>query len=338
MRNPTVQDFPKTALEPSTRDIWLVLYPGANLLDVSGPVQVFATAAEQAAQQSSGVAYRFRLFSQNGGLLRTSCGVDVQTEPFCLPVDGQRITLIVAGGHGADAAVRDTGLLEWLRILAPAAERVTSVCTGVFLLAAAGVVDGRRVATHWDYCRRLALQFPQVRVEAEAIYVEDGRFWTSAGVTSGLDMALALVERDLGHALASLTARRLVFYLRRPGTQSQFSVPLVAQTARKSRLSALTDWIVTHPERPHSIRLMAAKAAMSQRTLYRVFRDQLRMTPNEFVEQVRFEIAKQLLVEGHDSLDRIASKSGLGSRARMRAIFGRRLRISPTQYRERFGV
>lgn len=322
------------------RDIWLVLYPGANLLDVAGPVQVFATAAEQGTLRNPATspAYRIRLFSREGGLLRTSSGVDIQTEAFSLPVRRSRITLIVAGGHGSDAAMKDIRLLEWLRALAPVAERVASVCTGVFLLAAAGLLAGRRVATHWDYCRRLAKRFPQLRVEAEAIYVEDGGFWTSAGVTSGLDMALALVERDLGHELASLTARRLVFYLRRPGTQSQFSVPLIAQTAHKSRLSALTDWIVTHPERAHAIPQMAARVAMSRRTLYRAFRDELQMTPNEFIQQVRLETAKRLLVEGQDTLERIASKSGLGSRARMRAIFDRRLRLSPTQYRERFGL
>jgi transcriptional regulator GlxA family with amidase domain len=302
-------------------------------------VQVFATAAEQAAQRdpSNALAYRVRLFSRGGGLLRTSSGVEIQTEAFYLPSPRQRITLIAVGGHGSDAAMQDIRLLDWLRALAPLVERVASVCTGAFLLAAAGLLDGRRVATHWDYCHRLAVRFPQVRVEAEAIYIEDRGLWTSAGVTSGLDMALALVERDLGHELASLTARRLVFYLRRPGTQSQFSVPLIAQTAHKSRLSALTDWIVTHPERPHAIQQMAARAAMSQRTLYRAFRDELHMTPNAFVELVRLESAKRLLVEGHDPLTRVASKSGLGSRARMRAIFGRRLKLSPTQYRERFG-
>jgi transcriptional regulator GlxA family with amidase domain len=323
-----------------TRDIWLVLYPGANLLDAAGPVQVFATAAEQATLRwpSAPVAYRFRLFSRDGGLLRTSSGVEIQTEAFCLPARRQRVTLIAVGGHGSDAAMQDIRLLEWLRALAPVAERVASVCTEVFLLAAAGLLDGRRVATHWDYCALLATRFPQVRVEAEAIYVEDRGLWTSAGVTSGLDMALALIEHDLGHELASLTARRLVFYLRRPGTQSQFSVPLIAQTADKNRLSALTDWIVAHPDHPHAVRQMAARAAMSQRTLYRVFRDELQMTPNEFLEQVRLETAKRLLVEGHDSLDRIAFKSGLGSRSRMRAVFDRRMRISPTQYRERFGL
>jgi transcriptional regulator GlxA family with amidase domain len=323
-----------------TRDIWLLLYPEANLLDIAGPVQVFATAAEQAASRwpSAPVAYRIRLFSREGGLLRTSSGVEIQTDSFCLPACGQRVTLIAAGGHGSDLAMQDSRLLEWLRALAPLAERVASVCTGAFLLAAAGLLDGRRVATHWDYCGRLAARFPQVGVDAQSIYVEDTGFWTSAGVTSGLDMALALVERDLGHELASLTARRLVFYLRRPGTQSQFSIPLIAQTADKHRLSPLTDWIVAHPGHAHAVPQMAASVAMSQRTLYRVFREELQMTPTEFVEQVRLETAKRLLVEGNDTVDRIAFKSGFGLRSRMCAVFQRRLRISPTQYRERFGL
>jgi transcriptional regulator GlxA family with amidase domain len=183
-----------------TRHIWLLLYPGANFLDVAGPVQVFATASEQAHLRcpSTPAAYRIRLFSREGGLIRTSSGIEIQTETFCLPSRGQRVTLIAAGGHGSDIAMKDTDLLEWLRVLAPAAERVASVCTGAFLLAAAGLLDGRRAATHWDYCGRLAALFPQVRVDAESIYVEDRGFWTSAGVTSGLDMALALIERDLG--------------------------------------------------------------------------------------------------------------------------------------------
>lgn len=322
-----------------TRHIWLLLYPGANLLDIAGPLQVFATATEQAILPCpSAPAYAIRLFSREGGLLRTSSGVEIQTESFCLPAAGQHITLIAAGGHGSDLAMQDSRLLEWLRALAPLAERVASVCTGAFLLAAAGLLDGRRAATHWDYCGRLAARFPQVRVDAESIYVEDRGFWTSAGVTSGLDMALALVERDLGHELASLTARRLVFYLRRPGTQSQFSVPLIAQTVDNHRLLPLIDWIVANPDRPHSIQQMVARAAMSQRTLYRVFRDELQMTPNEFVDQIRLETAKRLLVEGNATLDRIAFESGLGSRSRMCAVFQRRLQISPTQYRERFGL
>jgi len=322
-----------------TRDIWSVLYSGANLLDIAGPLQVFATAAEQAFlhRPSTPVAYRVRLLSRDGGLVRTSSGVEIQTERFRLPARRQRVTLIAAGGHGSDAAMQDTRLLEWLRELARGAERMASVCTGAFLLAAAGLLDGRRVTTHWDYCGRLATQFPRVKVEPEAIYIEDRGLWTSAGVTSGLDMALALVERDLGHKLASLTARRLVFYLRRPGTQSQFSIPLIAQTADKHRLSALTDWILAHPDYPHAVEHMAARAAMSQRTLYRVFRDELQMTPNDFVERIRLETAKRLLVEGNDSLERIAFKSGLGSRSRMCALFHRRLQTSPTQYRERFG-
>jgi transcriptional regulator GlxA family with amidase domain len=254
-----------------------------------------------------------------------------------VPAPGQRITLIVAGGHGSDAATQDTALLEWLRVLAPVSERVASVCTGAFLLAAAGLLEGRRAATHWDHCAQLATRFPRVKVEAEAIYVEDRGLWTSAGVTSGLDMALALIERDLGYELASLTARRLVFYLRRPGTQSQFSVPLIAQTTDKHRLSAVTDWIVAHPDHPHTVRQMSARAAMSLRTFYRVFREELQMTPNEFVEHVRLETAKRLLVEGNATLDRIAFKSGLGSRSRICALFHRRLQTSPTQYRERFG-
>lgn len=178
--------------------------------------------------------------------------------------------------------------------------------------------------------------FPSVQVEPDAIYVEDQGFWTSAGVTCGLDMALALVKRDLGHEIASMTARRLVCYLRRPGGQSQFSVPLLAQEAEKSRLRALTHWIMAHPDQPHAVQHLAAKAAMSPRNLYRFFREELDLTPTEFVEQTRLEIAKRLLEQSEDSVALIARKAGFGTAARMRAAFDRRLRISPLQFRARF--
>jgi transcriptional regulator GlxA family with amidase domain len=325
-------------MSDALREIWLALYPDANLLDVTGPAQVFCTAQEQAAlqQPTARPAYRIRLLSLEGGPIRTSAGVELQTEPLALPRADQRVTLVVCGGHGSEAAMEDVRLLQWLKAAAPLAERVASVCTGVFVLAAAGLLEGRRVATHWDHCSRLQQRFPRVHVDPDAIYIEDRGYWTSAGVTSGLDLALALIKSDLGHELAGITARRLVFYLHRPGGQSQFSTQLLAQELEGSRIRAVAGWIVAHPGRPHLIEDLAAIAAMSPRTMYRLFREELGQTPAEFVEHVRLENAKRLLEHSQDNVDSIARKSGFGDSARMRAAFGRRLQVSPLQYRARF--
>jgi transcriptional regulator GlxA family with amidase domain len=320
------------------RQVWFVLYPDANLLDATGPAQVFCTATEQAAllQASAAPAYRTRLFSCDGGPIRTSSGVDLQTEALGLPLCDDCVTLVACGGHGANAAMQDQRLMQWLNAVAARAERVASVCSGAFLLAAAGLLEGRRVVTHWDYCEQLSRQFPGVQVEPDAIYVEDRGFWTSAGVTSGLDMALALVKRDLGHQIASITARRLVFYLRRPGGQSQFSTQLLAQETEQGRMRTLARWITAHPDHSHSVEDLAARAAMSPRNLYRFFREELGRTPAEFVEQIRLELARRLLEQSAEPISAVARKAGFGTAARMRAVFDRRLHVSPLQYRARF--
>jgi transcriptional regulator GlxA family with amidase domain len=334
-RNRYAQAGPRASA--STREVWFVVYPNANLLDATGPAQVFCTASEQAARinPSDQPAYRIRLLSRGGGLIRTSSGIELQTEPLDLPRRHRAVTLVACGGYGSEAAMHDPQLLTWLKAAAPMAQRVGSVCTGAFLLAAAGLLEGRRAVTHWEYCDQLATLFPNVKVEYDAIYVEDGGYWTSAGVTAGLDMAIAMLKRDRGHELAKITARRLVLYLRRAGGQSQFSAQLLAQEAEGTRLRRLTDWISAHPDLPHTITTLAAKAHMSSRSLYRFFEQELGKTPAQFVEQVRLDSAKRMLEQTQDGIDLIARRAGFGTSSRMRAVFVRRLRISPLDYQAR---
>ena len=240
-------EMPKTPrFSPKApRAVEMLIYPAMQMLDVTGPLQVFASANEVVAEKGGPPAYTLRVIASGAGTVSVaSSGLGLTAEPLpdrTCPVD----TLIVAGGPGIGAASRDPGILEWLRGRSADARRVASVCTGALLLAKAGLLDGRRAATHWSFCEELARRFPAVRVEADPIFVRDGHVWTSAGVTAGIDLALALVEEDLGHALALAVARYLVVFLKRPGGQAQFSAALSLQQA-EDRFGSLHRWIAAH--------------------------------------------------------------------------------------------
>jgi len=244
-------------------------------------------------------------------------------------------TLLVAGGEGAEAAAENPVLVDWVRQRATRARRVASVCTGAVLLAAAGVLDGRRAATHWEYCTRLAQRFPAVHVEPDPIFVRDGSVWTSAGVTAGIDLALALVAEDLGPSVALAVARHLVVFLKRPGDQAQFSAALALQAA-DDRFGALHDWINSHLGGDLSLSVLADQAGMSGRSFSRHYAQATGQTPARAVERLRVEAARRQLSDSRVPVKRIAQRCGFGSEETMRRSFLRLLAVTPQDYRSRF--
>ncbi|HEX9167455.1 MAG TPA: helix-turn-helix domain-containing protein, partial [Roseiarcus sp.] len=279
--------------------------------------------------------YALRVVASGGRGVRASAGLELAAGP--LPPVGEPLdTLLIAGGKGAEAAAADPAVVDWVRGRAAKARRVASVCTGAFLLAAAGLLDGRRAATHWKYCAKLAERFPAVHVEPDPIFVCDGGVWTSAGVTSGIDLALALVEEDLGRSVALDVARYLVVFLKRPGGQAQFSAALSLQVA-EDKFSALHSWIDAHLASDLSLSVLADQAGMSERSFSRRYAEATGVTPARSIERLRVEAARRLLSETRLPVKRIAERSGFGSEETMRRSFLRLLVTTPQDYRARFG-
>jgi len=311
----------------------ILAFPSVQLLDVAGPLQVFASANDLAA---SGRPYVPTVIARRGGSVGSSAGLGLAAQPLpptTEPVD----TLIVAGGGGVHAASQDDALVASLTQRAGVARRVASVCTGAFLLARAGLLDGRRAVTHWSRCAELARRYPAVRVEPDPIFIQDGAVWTSAGVTSGIDLALALVEADLGRAAALAVARQLVVFLKRPGGQAQFSATLKMQhEAGGADFERLHAWIAEHLASNLSVTALAEQAGMSERSFVRRYCRSTGETPARAVEQMRVEAARQMLGETSEPIKRIASRCGFGSEETMRRSFLRLLATTPQDYRERF--
>ena len=320
------------------RLIVIFVFEHANLLDISGPLQVFATAAGEFEETSGEIPYEVAVTSLAGGLVTTSCGLPILTRPVSDYSERQIDTILVAGGGGAQKAAADPAILSWIVGQARRVRRVGSICTGAFVIAATGLLHKRRATTHWQFCDQLCDGYPDVRLEGEALFVEDGGIWTSAGVTAGIDMALAMVENDLGSEVALNTARTLVLFLKRTGGQPQFSAALRAQTIRDENLRRLVEWMMEHPGTKLENAVLAKRANMSLRTLFRSFKEHLATTPREFVERVRLESARHHLEQSDERLDWIARKAGFPSTEAMRSTFQRRFRISPTTYRERFST
>lgn len=306
--------------------VFILAYAGCQLLDVTGPAAVFGAANDAGPEPF----YDLRIVSPDGGVVATNSGVAVQSHK----IGGQPDTLLVAGGSaGLKAAMERVDLRRWLVRVGPRTARYGSVCTGAFVLAAAGLLDGKRVATHWASCERLSRGFPALEVDADSLYVVDGKVWTSAGVTTGIDMALALVEADLGAAVANLIARHFVLYARRPGYQSQFSPLLQAQTAAEAPFAALIDWMQTHLDQPLDVPALAVRAGLSERSFYRKFTEATGKTPAHFVEGLRLDAARTLLARGLP-LKSIAGKVGLSSPGRLGQAFERRFGMTPSLFRE----
>jgi transcriptional regulator GlxA family with amidase domain len=317
----------------SARRVEILAFPSVQLLDVAGPLQVFASANDLA---RAGRPYEPRIIACAGGLVGSSAGLGLAAQP--LPPAGEPVdTLIVAGGGGVHVAARDDALVGWLTEHARVARRVASVCTGAFLLARTGLLDGRRAVTHWSRCAELARCYPAIRVEPDPIFIQDGAVWTSAGVTSGIDLALALVEADLGRAAALAVARQLVVFLKRPGGQAQFSATLKMQHGSDGAgFERLHAWIAEHLGGDLSVAALAEQAGMSERSFVRHYRHGTGETPARAVEQIRVEVARQMLGETSEPIKRVASRCGFGSEETMRRSFLRLLGTTPQAYRERF--
>jgi len=318
----------------AVRVIEVLTYPAVKLLDVSGPAQVFATANDRSAAMGGARPYVLKIVAQGGEGATTSAGVALAAGP--LTQRGEALdTLLVAGGEGSEAAAENPVLIDWVRERASQARRIVSVCTGAVLLAAAGLLDGRRAATHWQYCARLAQRFPAVRIEPDPIFVRDGPVWTSAGVTAGIDLALALVQEDLGRSVALAVARDLVVFLKRPGGQAQFSASLALQAA-EDKFGALHDWIKGHLADDLSLAVLADKANMSERSFSRHYAEATGHTPARAIELLRVEVARSLLLESRLPVKRVAERCGFGSEETMRRSFLRLLAVTPQDYRSRF--
>ena len=318
----------------SPRPVAILAFPADQLLDVAGPLQVFATANEQAERAGLARPYEPFIVSPGGQAVRCTAGLALESAP--LPEARTTIdTLVVAGGQGVLAAAKDRDLVAWLADRARTARRVASVCTGAFLLAEAGLLDGRRAVTHWEYCERLSKAYPAIEVEPDRIFVRDGPVWTSAGVTAGIDMTMALVEDDLGRDAALAVARHLVVFLKRPGGQAQFSATLALQST-DARFSELHDWINVNLAGDLSLGRLADQAGMSARTFIRRYTEATGLTPARAVERLRTEAARQLLAESRLPIKRIATRCGFGSEETMRRAFQRLQSISPQAFRERF--
>ena len=309
----------------------IVAFPRVQTLDVHGPAEVFTTATQLSEQGG----YAVEVVAARPGPIPTS-SIALYPDRTIDRCRGPIDTLVVAGGRGVRAAAHDEALVAWLKAAARRSRRVTSVCTGAFLLAEAGLLEGRRATTHWASCALLARAYPGVEVEPDPIFVRDGNVITSAGVTSGMDLALALVEEDLGREVALETARWLVMFVKRPGGQAQFSAQLEAQTADREPLRDLQEWLPDHLDEDLSVPALARRASMSERNFARAWRDETGMTPAVYVEAARVERARIALDSGDLPVETIALQTGFGTVETMRRAFRRRVGVSPAGYRSRF--
>ncbi|GAA2827887.1 GlxA family transcriptional regulator [Kitasatospora paracochleata] len=325
---------------PGTRRVVIAAFPGVELLEVTGPAEVFSVASRLAAAAGA-AGYRVEVAAPQAGELTTAAGIRLVADRELAGVRPGTDTLLVAGAiaPGADGrfeAVVPPAVVAWLGGAAADARRVGGVCAGVHLLAAAGLLDGLPATTHWLTADRLAADHPGVAVDPEPIFIRAGRIWTCAGVTAAMDLALAMVAEDLGPELALAAARAMVMYVKRPGGQSQFSVPLSVQTVSDDRIDRLRRWIDEHPAAELSVEEMAARVHLSARHFGRVFRQRTGRTPAAYQEEVRVELARRLLEETGDGLPEIALASGLGSVETLHRAFRRRLGATPAEYRRRF--
>jgi transcriptional regulator GlxA family with amidase domain len=324
-----------TAHKTTSRTIVLLGFEGATALDITGPYEVFALSS-RLAQGDSVPPYRLVLLADHAGPFRATSGLSLVADGSWRDFRGKADTLIVAGGPDMTHVVSNHMLLAWLRIMSTRTRRIGSICTGAFALAEAGLLDNHRATTHWMAVERLAKDYPTVKVDSDAIYVRDGKLFTSAGVTAGMDLALALVEEDLGRDAALAVARMLVLYLKRPGGQSQFSTSLQAQTTEGRRLASLLSWLAEHYHEPITVEAMAQRTAMSDRTFARVFVSETGDTPAFYLEKLRLEHAVRLLESIGISLDVAARDCGFTGREQLRRAFQRHRGITPQEYQKRF--
>jgi transcriptional regulator GlxA family with amidase domain len=319
------------------RQIAILAFPGVQSLDVTGPLEVFAGA--QALIHATGRAdhgYEVLLISHDGSPLRTSSGLTVVPHGNFAHTLTRLDTLILAGGYGSREASKDPATIDWIRSTSARARRTASVCTGAFLLAAAGLLDGRRATTHWAAAAELARRHPSIRVDPEPIFLRDGHIWTSAGVTAGMDLSLALLEEDLDRDAALAIARHLVMFLRRPGSQAQFSATLASQEPAREPLREVRRHIVENLASDLSVEALSRHAHMSPRHFARSFRVETGVTPARYVESVRLEAARRALEDSAAPIAVVARACGFGTPETLRRAFLRALGVGPAEYRRRF--
>src|SRR5437667_5589231 len=327
------------SLSPQTRRIVFVAGPGVEILDLVGPLQVFARAAEFLARENPGSPPIYSMevvtISPRRSLI-ANCGLRISADRTFREVRGKIDTLLVAGGEAIEKNEISPEAVRWLKRISRRIRRIASVCTGAMALARAGLLDGRRATTHWNWCQTLIKRAPLAEIDPDPIFVRDENVYTSAGVTAGMDLALALVEEDYGSRLALQVARNLVLYLRRPGGQSQFSAALSLQLTDRKPLRDLELWVLDNLNKPLTVPVLAQRVAMSPRNFARVFTQEMKTTPAKFVERLRVEAARRRLEESQNSMETIASECGFGNVNSMRNVFQRTLKIPPGHYRRHF--
>jgi transcriptional regulator GlxA family with amidase domain len=318
-----------------SHNVAIPIFPNLQSLDATGPGQVFGSANQLLGHD----AYRVVFVSSTAGPVKTTAGFEFVAQPLHRLPPKTVDTLIIPGGDetGIRGALTDKALMQWINAAARSAKRACSVCSGAFLFAATGLLDGKTAATHWSATTNLQNAFPKVKVDEHSIYVSDGKCWTSAGVTTGIDMALALLEEDHGRDLAMDVARQLVVYMRRPGHQTQFSTTLTAQSATDDRLAKLAVWMEDNLRQDLSVDALAERMGMSPRTFHRYMHTELKSSPARFVESVRLNAAKRLLDTRTLDVSQIAQRAGFSGADHLIRAFGRRFGVTPHAYRQNHG-
>ncbi|VVD86675.1 HTH-type transcriptional regulator CdhR [Pandoraea eparura] len=311
----------------------VLTFPNVQMLDLVGPVEVFHEAARQAGAPST---YQFEIVSTTSGALLASNGMRITPDATLDTSSADIDTLLIAGSPSMQLLEDDAAIRQWILRYAKTARRIGSVCSGALLLARAGLLDGRKATTHWNYTARLSRLYPKVNVQPDQIFVRDNGIYTSAGVTAGLDLALALVEEDLGRAVAMKVARQFVMFLKRPGGQSQFSAYLTAQASEKDAIRDVQEWVLQNLTQTLSVEALSERAGMSARNFARIFKQECGTTPASFVEDARIDAARRLLEETQHPLKKVASLTGFADPNGLRRAFLRKLSVSPVEYRRRF--
>jgi transcriptional regulator GlxA family with amidase domain len=324
----------KTVKRSAKRNIGVVIFPEAEVLDITGPHEVFAMALAYQQQQNLPQQYNVFLISKTLKPVAMSSGMklhpDYRFDDCPLPLD----TLIVPGSESIDKALHDPALLDWIKLQSSKVRRLVSICTGAFFLAKLGLLDGKRATTHWGFCPLLQKMYPKVEVVSNAIYINEGNTYTSAGITAGMDLSLALIEEDVGKEIAMQVARKLVLFYRRPGGQNQFSELLLSQS--NSYFNELIDWIMQNLTEDLSIEKLSEQVSMSPRNFTRQFKKELDETPSKFIEKLRLQHARILLEDSASGLKEVAGQCGFKSEEQMRRAFQRELCVTPQEYRTRF--
>jgi transcriptional regulator GlxA family with amidase domain len=329
----------KKNLEKKFKHIVILTPPNTSILDVAGPLEVFSKTANYIEENPGKYPFTYKthvLSTDKAGILETSSGMPIVCEGNLFSVDYKIDTLLVTGNANAHLYPSFDEMINWLKTNWKKIRRVGSVCAGAFILAKAGILDGKRATTHWERCALLAEMFPSIKVEPDPIFVKDGSVYTSAGISTGMDLALAMVEEDYGREVALYIARRLVLYLKRPGNQSQFSIALTYQKTDYQPIKELQTWMAEHLNEELTIEMLAEKASMSPRNFARVFTRETGITPGKYIEKLRLEAARRRLEETHLTINEISDECGLGGADTMRRVFLRNFKTTPTDYRRSF--